>query len=138
MSVLVSMFAVWPGSGWAGSGKWLTEAAAPSLLQGARPPRPGAAARARESAKHRRYPAGPDRPQLIPLAYETGGRAGAEAEAFLREVCVASGDVTRSEAIQSLRQRIAVALQRGNAGLLLAGGPPPGGWPWQRRAAPGA
>ena len=107
----------------------VTEAATATNLRGARhTPRPGAAAKKREREKHTRYPPQASTPEFIPIVYESGGRPGREAEAFLRAIVAYDDD--RASALQDLRQRLAVALQRGNAALLLSAGQPPGGWPW--------
>ena len=112
----------------------VTEAATATNLSGStRPPRPGAAARNREREKHTRYPLKTSAPELIPIVYEAGGRPGQAAEAFLRSIV--AHDDERAAVLEDLRQRIAVALQRGNAALLLSAGPPAGGWPWGKRAA---
>ena len=75
----------------------------------------GIAARARELEKHRRY-AGPG---LVAAVLETGGLAGKELTAFLRGE--ASADpLLRSGQLQDVRQRLAVAVQRGNAAMLLS------------------
>eukprot|EP00975_Prorocentrum_lima_P060488 12686817-Prorocentrum_lima.AAC.1 len=46
----------------------------------------GHTAQAAEASKHRRYPSGPGKPRLIPLAAETFGRLGAQALRFLGEM----------------------------------------------------
>ena len=109
----------------------VTEAAAVTRLGSRRAPRPGAAARTREGEKHRRYPPAEATPTLIPIVYESGGRAGGEAEAFLKSLVQETESATRAEAICDLRLRLAAALHRGNASLLLSGGPGPRGWPWK-------
>ncbi len=79
----------------------------------ARARKDGIAARTREREKHRRYPS----PGLCAAVLETGGRHGQELRAFLR--AKAPYDARRSEARQDVRQRLAVALQRGVADALL-------------------
>ena len=109
----------------------VTEAATATNLGGSsRPPRPGAAAKTREREKHTRYPPLASTPELIPIVYEAGGRPGREAGAFLCTMVASDDD--RAMVLEDLRQRVAVALQRGNAALLLSPGPPVGGWPWSR------
>ena len=86
---------------------------------------PGAAARYREQDKHRRYPG----PGLCPAAVESGGRMGAELLAFLRAHAPGEG-VERSEALADVKQRLVVAVARGNAAMLLgSAGPRPRPWP---------
>ena len=75
----------------------------------------GVAARARELEKHRRYPG----PGLVAAVLETGGLCGKELHAFLRSQ--ASTDPTlRSGQLRDVRQRLAVALQQGNAFMMLS------------------
>ena len=121
-----------PGQGTFALDISVTEAACPTNLQG-RQPRPAAAARRREAEKHRRYPARAGVPTLVPVVYECGGRPGPSAEAWLRRVTGDEDAETRAASVRDLRQTIAVALQRGNAALLTAGGPPASGWPWSGR-----
>ena len=85
----------------------------------------GAAARDRERQKHRRYPGA----GLVAAAIETGGRFGRELQAFLRES--APADVPgRSTALTDIRQRLAAALWRGNAAMILSSaGQRPRPWP---------
>ena len=86
--------------------------------------------RLREAAKHRRYPQGAGTPELVPLVYETGGRAGRQADALVRSLTRASDEASRAEAMADLRQRVAVALVRGVAMQLLRAGED-GHWPWR-------
>ena len=74
----------------------------------------GAAARARELEKHRRYPGH----GLVPAVLETGGLAGKELHSFLRSQA-ACDPLLRPQQLKDVRQRLAVALQRGNAALML-------------------
>ena len=110
----------------------VVEAACDSMVDGRGALRPGAAARCIEATKHRRYPLHPAAPVLVPIIYEAGGRAGEEAERFLKLLCadMCVDDETRIATIRSIRQSTAVALMRGNAQMLLGPGPPVGGWPW--------
>ena len=79
----------------------------------------GTAARARELEKHRRYPG----PGLTAAVMETGGLCGKEFHAFLRSQ--ASADpLLRSAQLRDVRQRLAVALQRGSASMMLSAVPP--------------
>ena len=73
----------------------------------------GSAARTRELEKHRRYPG----PGLVAAVIEAGGRMGKEFRAFLRSC--APADEGRSAAMKDVKQRLAVALQRGVAAMLL-------------------
>ena len=82
-------------------------------VQRARASRMGVAARDREADKHRRYP-GAD---LLPGVLEGGGRWGIELRGFVKAVAPTGG--RRAAAINDLRQRLAVALQRGVAAMLL-------------------
>ena len=75
----------------------------------------GTAARERELEKHRRYPG----PGLVPAVLETGGRMGREFRAFLR--AQAPADERRAASLADIRQRLATALQRGVATMLLGG-----------------
>ena len=113
----------------------VTEAASTTHVGEGRAARAGAAARHREAEKHRRYPAAADAPILIPMVYEAGGRAGGQAEAFLRSVAADEPERTRAEVLTDLRLRLATALHRGNAALLLSTEAPAGGWPWARAPA---
>ena len=118
-----------PGQGTFALDISVTEPACPTNLQGAAA-QVGSSAHKREGEKHRRYPARAGLPTLIPLVYEAGGRPGRAAEAWLRRVVGGDTATERSAAMAELRQGVATALQRGNAALLMAGGPPAGGWPW--------
>ena len=82
-------------------------------VQRAKASRIGAATRDREADKHRRYP-GAD---LLPCVLEGGGRWGIELRGFVKAVAPTGG--RRAAAINDLRQRLAVALQRGVAAMLL-------------------
>ena len=95
--------------------------------------RAGAAGRQRELEKHRRYPPKEGTPELVPIVYEAGGRPGREAEAFIRSVVAEEEGTPRMRVLEDLRQKLSVALQRGNASLLLSSGPPMQGWPWERK-----
>ena len=113
----------------------ITEAASDSAIGGAGAMRPGRAARAREADKHLRYPANPAAPELVPIIYEAGGRAGEAAERFLRRACKNLEETERIEMMRRIRQAVAVAIQKGNAEMLLSPGAPQGGWPWRRAQA---
>eukprot|EP00969_Alexandrium_andersonii_P224161 9899146-Alexandrium_andersonii.AAC.1 len=82
-----------------------------------RPPRArqdGLAAATREKEKHQRYPGNKLRAAIV----ETEGRVGREFWAFLR--ATASRDPReRSQQLQDVRQRLAAAVQRGSAQLML-------------------
>ena len=75
----------------------------------------GVAARARELEKHRRYPG----PGLVAAVLETGGLCGKEFHAFLRSQA-ATDPLTRGHQLRDVRQRLAVALQQGNAAMMLS------------------
>ncbi|CAK0863374.1 unnamed protein product [Prorocentrum cordatum] len=74
--------------------------------------------------KHRRYPG----PGLVAAALETGGRMGHEFRAFLR--AKAPTDERRTASLADVRQRLATALQRGVAAMLL-GRAGAQSWPWR-------
>ena len=109
----------------------VTDAAAESYRRPAARARPGTAAKTREGEKHRRYPTRADTPILVPIIYEAGGRAGGEAETWLRGIVSDVDSDEQADAIRDIRQRTAAALVRGNAGLLTSAGPPAQGWPWR-------
>jgi hypothetical protein len=92
----------------------IVEATSPDLPTArARAKTAGAAARSRELEKHRRYRG----PGLIAAVLESGGRMGKEFRAFLK--ARAPRDGRRGMALCDVRQRLAVALQRGVAAMLL-------------------
>ena len=92
----------------------IVEASAPDAVTArARARADGLAARTREREKHRRYPG----PGLVAAVMESGGRMGQEFRAFLRTQ--APRDERRGAALRDVRQRLAVALQRGVAAMLL-------------------
>ena len=93
----------------------VTDVSAPSASSRARGKTFGRAARVRELEKHRRYPGH----GLVAAVLETGGAAGRELHAFLRSHA-STDPALRSLELQDIRQRLAVALQRGNAALLLS------------------
>ena len=83
------------------------------------------AARQREQEKHKRYPG----PGLCAAALEGGGRMGAELASFLRAHAPGEG-ADRAQVLADVRQRLVVALARGNAAMLLSSaGARPRPWP---------
>ena len=77
----------------------------------------GHAALEREREKHRRYPG----PGLCAAVLESGGRMGAELQAFLRtHVAGAAGTYERAAALADVRQRLVTAVARGTAAMLLS------------------
>ena len=97
----------------------ITDVSSDGTRAPARAKNAGLAARARELEKHRRYPGR----GLVAAVLETGGLAGKELHAFLR-AHADSDPAVRSGQLQDIRQRLAVALQRGNAALLLSSARP--------------
>ena len=75
----------------------------------------GVAARARELEKHRRYPG----PGLVAAVLETGGLCGKELHSFFRSQA-STDPALRSGQLRDIRQRLAVALQQGNASMMLS------------------
>ena len=93
----------------------VADVSAPVLAAHARARAFGVAARVREREKHRRYPG----QALVAAALETGGRAGGELNAFLRSAA-STVPWERAEQLRDVRQRLAAALQRGNAAMMLS------------------
>jgi hypothetical protein len=87
---------------------------------------PGAAARSAELAKRNKYKHLEPRYIFTPVAIETLGVYGEDAQKFITSIGerlkTATGDV---RALAFLRQRISLAIQRGNAAAIL--GSLPGG-----------
>ena len=68
--------------------------------------------------KRARYP--PAGGELVPLAFETGGRPADTTLAFVRSWGAASEGAERSEVIRYAWQQLSLLLQTGNAELILS------------------
>ena len=122
-----------PGRGRMALDVSVTDAANSTNRRPAARAKAGTAAKSRETEKHHRCAPNTHAPSLVPIVYEAGGRAGREADWFLRSVVADTDSQSREEVLRDLRQDLSIALMRGNATLLLSAGPPPGGWPWRRQ-----
>ena len=81
---------------------------------------PGAAARQAEEKKARKYDFLKDRFIFVPVAIETLGVYGPEARRFVETLGERLKTVTgEPRALMFLRQRISIAIQRGNAAAIL-------------------
>ena len=86
--------------------------------QRARSGRDGLAAQTREDRKRQRYP--PHGGELIPLVFETGGRPGDAAVAYVRSLAHGLEGAGRTEVLRYAWQQLSCLLQVGNAEALLA------------------
>ena len=79
----------------------------------------GAAAGKSEASKTAKYTAITATHTFVPLAFETLGAWGEQAKAFVsdlgRRVTAVTGDLTSPVTTEYMRQRLSIALQRGNA-----------------------
>ena len=81
---------------------------------------PGAVAAAAEHRKRSKYSNLEATHHFVPIAVETLGVMGADAQSSFREVARRLGAVTNEpQSLQFLIQRVAVAIQRGNAAAIL-------------------
>ena len=81
---------------------------------------PGAVAAAAEHRKRSKYSNLEAIHHFVPIAVETSGVMGADAQSFFREVARRLRAVTNEpQSLQFLIQRVAVAIQRGNAAAIL-------------------
>ena len=86
---------------------------------------PGAAAAAAESRKRERYAEISERYLFTPVAVETTGVVGVEGSKLLRDIGGRISAVTRDpRELSWLRQRISIAIIRGNSAAVLATAPP--------------
>ena len=86
--------------------------------QRARSGRDGLAAQSREDDKRRRYP--PHGGDLVPVVFETGGRPGDAAVAYVRSLAHGLEGAARTEVLRYAWQQLSCLLQVGNAEALLA------------------
>ena len=86
--------------------------------QRARSGRDGLAAQLREDEKRRRYP--PQGGELVPVVFETGGRPGDAAVAYVRSLARDLEGAGRTEVLRYAWQQLSCLLQVGNAEALLA------------------
>ena len=86
--------------------------------QRARANKDGLAASNAVDDKRERYP--PSGGELVPLAFETGGRPGQETVAFVRSWAHGAEPGERTEIIRYAWQQLSVGLQTGNAEMILA------------------
>ena len=80
--------------------------------------RDGVAAAAAAEGKRRRYPAAGD--ALVPAVVETGGRPGLELESLVRAYAGREPEEERPAAGVAAWRRISVAVQTGNAEMVLS------------------
>ena len=86
---------------------------------------PGAAAGAAERRKHVRYASLSDRYIFTPVAVETTGVIGTEAAKLLQDIgSRITATTTESRELPWLRQRVSIAIVRGNSAAILATAPP--------------
>ena len=86
--------------------------------QRARAGKDGAAAADAVRSKRLRYP--PEGGELVPLIFETGGRPAEETLAYVRSLGAQAGVAERGLLVRSVWQQLSVALQSGNAEMLLS------------------
>ena len=80
----------------------------------------GAAADAAETRKQRKYEAPQNRFIVQPVGFETMGSWGARARAFLTDIGSRVMQVTGNpRAMEFLRQRVSIEIQRGNAAAVM-------------------
>ena len=83
----------------------------------------GAIATRAEKAKITKYAALQDRYRFVPIAFETTGVVGKETDSFISELGRRmSGSTGNRREVEWLRQRLSIAIIRGNAASILATG----------------